>query len=195
MCASTLEAGLPSFQPLTFVSSQSFIMHSFKLFSTLFSLSSLFAAGSARCNDTSKFKSYGVVLFPAFDLLDVTGPLEILGFVAQSHKIDVAFIAETMSPVSSAPQSSAMNVMNSTAWPSITPTHTFKNAPDYEVMIVVGGLGMRAANLNSTLDYIAKNAPKVKHILTICTGSALAARAGIMNGKKVRRRSVLYIML
>jgi transcriptional regulator GlxA family with amidase domain len=34
------------------------------------------------------------------------------------------------------------------------------------------------------MEYIRETAPKVRQVLTICTGSALAARAGILNGRK-----------
>lgn len=33
-------------------------------------------------------------------------------------------------------------------------------------------------------NYIAKTAPKTKHVLTICTGSGVAAKSGIMDGRR-----------
>lgn len=78
-----------------------------------------------------------------------------------------------------------MNPFNSSVFQKIVPTHTFETAPDLDVLIIPGGAGIRSPYLNNTLKYIRETAPKVKHVITICTGSALAARAGIMNGKKV----------
>jgi hypothetical protein len=69
-------------------------------------------------------------------------------------------------------------------YPVFTPTHTFETAPDLDVLIIAGGPGWWNPTLNATLDYIAKTAPNSKQVLTICTGSALAARAGIMKGRK-----------
>jgi len=66
----------------------------------------------------------------------------------------------------------------------LPPTHTFENSPDLDILILAGGPGWRIPTLDATLDFIAKTAPNVKYVLTICTGSALAARAGIMNGRK-----------
>jgi transcriptional regulator GlxA family with amidase domain len=125
-----------------------------------------------------------MVLFRNFDIMDVAGPLDILQFVGSSFKTDIAFISETMDAVTTRPSLPSMNRLNSSVYPYILPTHTFETAPKLDVLILPGGPGWRNPALNSTLDYIRKTAPNVKHILTICTGSALAARAGILNGRK-----------
>ncbi|KAL6707576.1 hypothetical protein ACN47E_003925 [Coniothyrium glycines] len=138
-------------------------------------------AGAA---NSTKIQTYGIVLFRMFDVLDVHGPVEVLQFVSAAYKTDIAFIAETMEPVTTRPQSAAMNALNSSVYPLLPPTHTFDTAPELDVLIIPGGPGWRNPNLNATLAYIRRTAPKVKQIITICTGSALAARAGIMNGKK-----------
>lgn len=134
-------------------------------------------------NSTSPL-TYGIVLFRMFDVLDVHGPVEVLQFVSATYKTDIVFIAETMDPVTTRPQAASMNALNSLVYPLLPPTHTFETAPELDVLILPGGPGWRNPNLNATLGYIRKTAPRVKHIITICTGSALAARAGIMNGRK-----------
>jgi transcriptional regulator GlxA family with amidase domain len=135
-------------------------------------------------NDTAVPLNYGIVLFRMFDILDVHGPIEVLQFVSGIHKTNIALIAETMDPVTTEPQMAAMNKFNSLVYPLLPPTHTFETAPELDVLIIPGGPGWRNPNMNATLDYIRQTAPKVKQIITICTGSAVAARAGIMNGKK-----------
>ncbi|KAF2195180.1 DJ-1/PfpI family protein [Zopfia rhizophila CBS 207.26] len=123
----------------------------------------------------TKLQSYGMVLFRAFDLLDAYTPMEI----------NIALISETMDPVTTEPMTAMMNPFNSTVYPKLPPTHTFETAPkELDVLIVPGGPGMRSLHLNATLKYIRETAPKVKHVITICTGSGLAARAGILDGKK-----------
>ncbi|KAJ4352967.1 hypothetical protein N0V95_003760 [Ascochyta clinopodiicola] len=134
--------------------------------------------------NTTLPRTYGIVLFRMFDLLDVHGPIEILQFLSGLYKIDIALVAETMDPVTSEPSLASMNPFNSSVYPVLPPTHTFATAPELDVLIIAGGPGWRNPALNTTLDYIARTAPNVKQVLTICTGSALAARAGIMNGRK-----------
>ncbi|KAF2649302.1 class I glutamine amidotransferase-like protein [Lophiostoma macrostomum CBS 122681] len=130
------------------------------------------------------FQNYGIVLFRGFDMIDIYGPLEVIQFAASYRQINVSLISETMNVVTTERLSSAMNPMNSSVWPTLPPTHTFETAPVPDVLIIPGGPGMRSPDMNRTLKYIAETAPKVKLVITICTGSGLAARAGIMNGRK-----------
>lgn len=119
-----------------------------------------------------------------FDVLDVHGPVEVLQFVSSSFKTDIVFIAETMEPVTTRPSMAHMNPLNSSVYPLLPPTHTFETAPELDVLIIPGGPGWRNPARNATLEYIRQTAPKVKQVITICTGAALAARAGIMAGRK-----------
>ncbi|KAL4924997.1 DJ-1/PfpI family protein [Aspergillus undulatus] len=129
--------------------------------------------------------NYGVLLFRGYELLDVFGPLEALSLVArQFDKIDLHLIAESLDPVTIAPQTAAMNSFNSTFSPTINPTHTFADAPDLDVLIVPGGMGTRAPNMTTTLDYITETYPKLQYLLTVCTGSTLVAKTGILDGKR-----------
>jgi transcriptional regulator GlxA family with amidase domain len=57
------------------------------------------------------------------------------------------------------------------------------DAGDIEVLIVPGGGGTRS-NMTEEIAFIKALYPKVKHIISICTGSTLTARAGILDGKK-----------
>jgi putative intracellular protease/amidase len=150
------------------------------------SLLSLVPLTVATIPEGTQPKTFNFLIFPGVDAIDIMGPLEVLSTTAMKYKIDVRFIAETLEPISSAPLIASQNAQNSSAWPILTPTHTFESAPEADVLLVPGGLGMRKPELNSTLKFISDSTEKVKHVITICTGSALAARAGIMNGRKVR---------
>lgn len=78
-----------------------------------------------------------------------------------------------------------MNAFNSSAFITVPPTHTFANAPsDLEVLLVPGGAGSRAPNLNATLDYIKEVFPKLKYLVTVCTGSLVVARTGLLSGMR-----------
>lgn len=129
-------------------------------------------------------RKYGMVLFPAFDPQDVFGPLEVLELLAHDFQMDLYLLAETLDPVSTKPASPSMNPANSSFWPVILPSHTFADDPDLDVLIVPGGPGVRSPNLNSTMDYISRTYPKVKFLITICTGSGLVAKTGILDGRR-----------
>ncbi|KAL1645484.1 hypothetical protein SLS58_003793 [Diplodia intermedia] len=128
--------------------------------------------------------NFGILLFPAFQALDVFGPLDALNILSLSHPMNLALIAETLDPVSTAPLSPAMNRFNSNFSQSVLPTHTHATAPPLDVLIVPGGLGTRAplAQLSPTLAYLTATFPTLHTLLTICTGAGLAARAGLLDG-------------
>jgi len=127
-------------------------------------------------------KTFGFLLFKGFAPLDIFGPLEAFQGVARRDKLTLYMLAETLDPVSTEPN---MNPANSSFFPSVLPTHTFANAPPIDVLLVPGGGGMRApaADIKAHTDFIAKVFPTVSYFLTVCTGSGLAARAGVLDGR------------
>jgi putative intracellular protease/amidase len=124
------------------------------------------------------------VLYPGFTALDVFGPLDVLNTTAlQNGTIDLAIIAKTLDPVSTA--ATAMNTTGSNIGEPVVPTHTFDTAPtDLEVLLVPGGAGSRAPNLGSAYDYIRATYPSLKYIISVCTGATLLARAGVLDGRR-----------
>jgi transcriptional regulator GlxA family with amidase domain len=119
-----------------------------------------------------------------FDMLDVYGPSEILQCIGESHQTNIVYIAATLEPVTMRPVTAAMNPLNFSVYPSPTPTHMFETVADLDVLIIPGRQGWRnPTSLNAIMAYIPETTPIVRQVPTICTGSALAARADIPNGK------------
>jgi len=129
--------------------------------------------------------NYGVLLFPGFQALDVFGPLDALNILAQELPLNLSIIAATLDPVSTKIPTQILPNTTSTFAQSIVPTHTFSTAPPLDVLIVPGGLGTRVpTGLESTIAFIAHTYPKLRYLLTVCTGSGLAARAGVLDGRR-----------
>jgi putative intracellular protease/amidase len=66
-------------------------------------------------------------------------------------------------------------------------THTFKHPPqDLEVLLVPGGLGVRAESkeLQDTIAFIKNIYPRLRYIISVCTGATLLGRAGILDNKR-----------
>src|SRR6266540_5687960 len=56
---------------------------------------------------------------------------------------------------------------------------SFDQAPDYDILLVPGGFGMRAAVADQAfLGRLAAASRRARITTTVCTGSALLARAG-----------------
>lgn len=122
-------------------------------------------------------KHFGLLLFPGFEALDAFGPMEVINDLSRHHDITLSVIAATLDPVS-------------TQWKgthrvgqSVVPTHTFTDAPDLDVLLIPGGWGGFETG-EETVEYIRNTAAKADHVVTVCNGAALAARAGILDGKR-----------
>ncbi|KAK7417164.1 hypothetical protein QQX98_004767 [Neonectria punicea] len=129
----------------------------------------------------SEIRNIGVVLFRAFDMIDIFGtldPLQLLALSTQQMKLHL--VAASLDPVTSEPIT--MNSFNSSFWPVVQPTNTFDEDLDLDVLIVPGGPGARSASLQAEIAYIQKMFPEVDILMTICTGAGIAARAGVLDG-------------
>lgn len=133
---------------------------------------------------------YAVALFPGFQLLDVAGPLDVLAVLAaaQQSPVEVAVLAATLAPVSS------RTARPGSVGQAIVPTHTFDAPPaDVEVLLVPGGGGTRDVHATQDLvDYVEKVFPKLRYFLSVCTGAALAARAGVLDGRRATTNKLAF---
>ncbi|KAK2021803.1 DJ-1/PfpI family protein [Colletotrichum zoysiae] len=130
-------------------------------------------------------KNFGVLLHRAFEVLDVFGPLSALGQLSSLHQMNLYMISETMDPVTVEPVSPAMNFKNSSFYPVVLPTHTYATAPeDMEVLIVPGGIWTWSPDLEATVAYVREAYPRLRYLVSICTGAAVVARAGVLDGRR-----------
>lgn len=70
---------------------------------------------------------------------------------------------------------------------TILPTHTFKHPPkDLEVLLVPGGLDNLAPppEGQDIIDFIKEMYPRLRYIISVCSGATLLARAGVLDGKR-----------
>ncbi|KAI1424557.1 ThiJ/PfpI family protein [Xylaria sp. FL1777] len=123
---------------------------------------------------------FGVVLFPGFQALDVFGPLDPLNILSHSTPLEISLLAATLDPVSTK--------LERPGWvgQSVVPTHTFDNYPeDLEVLLVPGGPGSRNPAITAPIvEFVKKIFPKLRFLLTVCTGSAIVAQTGLLDGRK-----------
>lgn len=131
---------------------------------------------------------YGIVLFPGFQALDAFGALDILNMLAaiKLNSMELSVLSAALDPVPT--------TMRLKFGESITPTHTFDNAPeDLEVLIVPGGVGTRdESNMAPVKDLIKRVYPSLKFLLTVCTGSDIVAQTGILDGKKATTNKMAW---
>ncbi len=113
--------------------------------------------------------SIGVVLFPEFELLDVFGPLEMFGMVPENFTIHL--VAEQAGAVASrqGPQSIA--------------ERGFGDDLRFDLLLVPGGPGTRTEVDNDwLLNWLRDQSKVAEYTASVCTGSALLAKAGVLDG-------------
>jgi transcriptional regulator GlxA family with amidase domain len=124
-------------------------------------------------------RKVGVVLFPNFELLDVCGPVEMLGFL--SDWFQIILLAETNQPV------------GSRQGPRVLPDLSFGESGDLDLLLVPGGLGTRReVNNQVILKFLIKCAKEAEYVLSVCTGSALLAKAGILDGVRATSNKLAF---
>ncbi|PUU73184.1 class I glutamine amidotransferase-like protein [Tuber borchii] len=134
--------------------------------------------------------TFGVLLFPGFQALDVFGPIDVLNTLALSKKLNLHIIAETLDPVTTKlPQP---NTTGSEFHECIVPTHTFATVPPLDFLLVPGGLGTRAPGLDPTRQFVKNIYPSLKYLMTVCTGSALIAPTGLLDGRSATGNKKLW---
>jgi len=118
-------------------------------------------------------RTVGVVLFEGFQLLDVFGPCEAYG----SRDLDSAFklvmVAQQPGPVTSG------------QGPSAIAEYALGTAPHLDLILVPGGIGTRReVNNEALLEWLRDRADKAELVTSVCTGAALLARAGLLDGHR-----------
>lgn len=137
--------------------------------------------------------SYGVLLYPGFEVLDVAGPIECLNTLTDNltdSNLNLAVIGrpvDSQNPLIPADVSPA-NPRNGSAFQSAQvykPTHTFATAPPLDVLIIGGGWGtFPVSEIQDEVAFVKKVFPSLKYLFTVCTGSVIAAEAGVLDGHK-----------
>ncbi|KAF2727522.1 class I glutamine amidotransferase-like protein [Polyplosphaeria fusca] len=164
-----------------------------KLFLLFSLLSSVIAqnATQQQLAHQNRTLSFGVVIFPGYEPLDVYGPLEIMIQLSQTYPITLSIISHKVGPVTSrAPPhrmdpSGPLMEFDSMIGSSTVATHTFENAPELDAILVPGGIGVFAlvtTNDTSVEDFVVERFDRAEYILTVCNGATLVARSGLMNG-------------
>lgn len=119
------------------------------------------------------------LVFPGFEVLDVFGPVELLAQAVGCFEITL--VAREPGGVRSA---QGVKVVAETA---------FAASVDYDILLVPGGMGTRTEVENpGLLDWLRRAEPSATRVAAVCTGSALLARAGLLNGRRATSNKIAF---
>jgi len=120
-----------------------------------------------------------VLLFPDFELLDVAGPVELLSLAA--GRFDLEFAAQTTGPIAS-----AQGV-------ELVATHSWQEMASADILLVPGGVGTRREVDNAPLlEWLRAASANARIVASVCTGSALLARAGLLDGHRATSNKIAF---
>ena len=122
----------------------------------------------------SRSRNLAILLFDDAEVLDFCGPFEVFS-VANRQTDPPAFnvftVAEKLEPIM------ARNGL------SVNPHHTLAGCPPPDLLLVPGGLGTRTEMNNAPLtEWIRQTAENAELVLSVCTGSLLLGKAGLLDG-------------
>nr|WP_279040852.1 DJ-1/PfpI family protein [Snodgrassella alvi] len=120
-----------------------------------------------------------IILYPDFETLDVFGPVEIFGKVPdwkmQFYSRDGGLISNR----------DGVQIA----------TESFNTMPQSEIdtLFIPGGTGARTLILESDyINQLKQLAQKSQYVLTVCTGSALLAKSGLLDGKRATSNKLSF---
>ena len=121
----------------------------------------------------------GALIFPGFELLDLFGPMEMFGLRDSWYALTL--VAEELGPVRSG------------QGPSAFADATIRDGGGYDILFVPGGAGTRREVGNKRLlDWIARQSEDSEFCLSVCTGSALLAKAGVLDGRRATTNKAAF---
>jgi transcriptional regulator GlxA family with amidase domain len=127
--------------------------------------------------------SVGILVFDGVEILDFAGPFEVFSRTrlvpgpesrrSEEHApFHVFTVARTAAPIAT------------TGGLRVIPHHAFADAPPIDLLVVPGGWGTRALLEDAeTLAWIRRAAGRARQVTSVCTGSLLLARAGLLQGR------------
>ena len=122
----------------------------------------------------------GILIFDDVEILDVAGPFEVFAVtrlndeqrLQQSSPFKVYLISETNKQIT------AIGGLR------LTPDVTITECPNLDLLIIPGGWGTRKESKNEILvNWIGNQFNNDRLIASVCTGSSLLGKAGLLDGR------------
>ncbi|HEY0376577.1 MAG TPA: DJ-1/PfpI family protein [Pyrinomonadaceae bacterium] len=112
-------------------------------------------------------QNVAILIFDGVQIIDYTGPYEVLGGMGKRHVYTVAEKADAVTT------NMGMRVV---------PNYTFENQPKPDIIIVPGG-GVDAHLENQkVIGWIRESARDARYVMSVCNGAFFLAKAGLLDG-------------
>jgi putative intracellular protease/amidase len=108
-----------------------------------------------------------ILLFNGVEIIDYAGPWEVFG----SAGFQVHTVAEKIEP------------LTLVFGQKLIADYSFENSPKADILLVPGGGVSRAMDNPALIRWIQASAKDARHVMSVCTGAFLLAKAGLLDGQ------------
>lgn len=124
----------------------------------------------------TRIRNVGFLIFNGMEDLDFAGPYEVFTVTMRTQKprpFDVYTFAEA-------------EMIRTYGGLQVIPHYHISACPEPDILLIPGGQGTRVLmEKPDILDWIKQRAESVEYLLSVCTGSLVLARAGLLSGLTV----------
>jgi transcriptional regulator GlxA family with amidase domain len=132
-------------------------------------------------------RNVAILLFDDVEVLDFAGPFEV--FAVTDELADHTLFRV----VTVAPEKRPLRARNGL---SVNPDHDFAGCPPPDLLIVPGGFGTRALlKIQPVLDWIKSVNASAEIVASVCTGSLVLGRAGLLDGLRATTHHECFALL
>jgi transcriptional regulator GlxA family with amidase domain len=119
----------------------------------------------------------GIYFCKDLEIVDFAAPYGVFSVARRfDPELEAFFIAESMRPV------------QAQAGFTVLPNYCFADRPDMDAFLIPGGFGTRQEIHNSRLHDFIRALPEKTLLVSVCTGSWIYARMGLLDGRKATNR-------
>lgn len=129
-----------------------------------------FQADPATFLKARAMKKVAILVFDGMELLDFAGPGEVFATAGQGRAFEVFTVAATTAPI------------RSQGFVAIEPRYSFADCPKPDILVVPGGATRTSQEDAAVLNWVRKTSVGAEVTLSVCTGSLILARAGLLDG-------------
>lgn len=139
-------------------------------------------------NDGATKLRLGVLLYPDFEPLDVFGPVEMFMNVP-ADMLEIVYIAEEAGPVMGGSGAGQKG-------PKVFAEFGYADAPKIDILLVPGGFGtLQQLSNEKTIAFVRERTAASTLTTSVCSGSAILAKAGVLDDKSATCNKVYFDML
>jgi transcriptional regulator GlxA family with amidase domain len=122
----------------------------------------------------ARTRSVGILIFPDVEVLDFCGPFEV--FSVAGHQVTPG----SFNVFTVAAQPGMLHARNGL---KVTPDFSFDDCPQIDLLLVPGGQGTRPLLKDEALlGWINTRSEHAELVLSVCTGSLLLGKCGLLDG-------------